>query len=158
MSKIPLYKRIQKDIRDKIMSGVLRPKDLIASEKEISEEFKVSKITAKNALIGLADEGLVIRIQEKVHSYLGAVRSEMIKPVTPPLQTNNLIGLIIPTIKTKVIQKLLDYLVYFSKEAGYQLILHITRESSSEESLAIKELTQSEVKGIIVFPTEDEKY
>ncbi|CAH1208031.1 HTH-type transcriptional repressor PurR [Paenibacillus allorhizoplanae] len=160
MSKIPLYKQIQQDIRDKIVSGILRPKDLIASEQEISETFKVSKITAKNALIGLADEGLVTRIQGKgTFVAAGPFHSDTTKPVvTPPLQSNNIIGLIIPTMKTRVIQKLLDYLEYFSKEAGYQLILHITRESLTEESRSIKELIQAGVKGIIVFPTEDEKY
>ena len=64
----------------------------------------------------------------------------------------------IPTMKTKVIQQLLDSVEYHLKESGYQLILHITRESSAEESRSIKELIEAGVRGLIVFPTEDEKY
>ncbi|HEY0829142.1 MAG TPA: GntR family transcriptional regulator [Bacilli bacterium] len=159
MGKIPLYKQIQKSIRDKIISGELRPKDLIPSEQEISGEFKVSKITAKNAVIGLADEGLVIRIQGK-GTFVSRQpdSSDMAKLLTPTIQTSDFIGLIIPTMKTKVIQKLLNNIEYFLKEEGFQLVLHITRESSSIESRAINELKKSGVKGIIVFPTEDEKY
>ena len=47
MSKIPLYKQIQNNIRAKITSGELRPKDLIPSEQEVSEEYKVSKINGE---------------------------------------------------------------------------------------------------------------
>ncbi|WP_227013870.1 type 1 periplasmic-binding domain-containing protein [Paenibacillus psychroresistens] len=59
---------------------------------------------------------------------------------------------------SNVILKLLEYIEYYCKEAGYQLILHNTRESSIEESNAIKQLVEAGVKGIIIFPTEIEKY
>jgi DNA-binding LacI/PurR family transcriptional regulator len=124
------------------------------------EEYKVSKITVKNALAALSDEGIVIRIQGK-----GTFVSEQpftsipLKPAKREAGTGQYIGFIIPTLKTRVIQRLIDYVEYFIKEAGYQLVLHMTRESSAEESRAIRDLTESDgVKGIIVFPTEDESY
>ncbi|MDF2649657.1 MAG: GntR family transcriptional regulator [Paenibacillus sp.] len=65
MNKIPLYKQIYHSIKDKIISGELRPKDRVPSEQEFMDEFMVSKITVKNALAVLVDEGLVTRIQGK---------------------------------------------------------------------------------------------
>lgn len=156
MSKMPLYKQIQSYYRERILTGELRYKDRVPSEQEIMEEFRVSKITVKNALISLAEEGLITRIQGK-GTFVAQVNDEALS-VKSRLQSgspvegmNNIIGFIIPTLKTKVIQKLVDYVELHAKEAGYQTILHITRESSVEESKAINKLTEIGVKGIIVF-------
>ncbi|MBW5447847.1 GntR family transcriptional regulator [Cohnella sp. CFH 77786] len=163
MSKTPLYKQIQQSIRDGILSGELRPKDRVPSEQELMEAYNVSKITVKNALAALADEGIVIRIQGK-GTFVADRPFEAVPAAAAALPATRsaagkYIGFIIPTLKTKVIQQLVDHMEYFVKEAGYQLVLHLTRESSAEESRAIQELTDcSEVKGIIVFPTEDETY
>jgi GntR family transcriptional regulator of arabinose operon len=161
MNKIPLYKQIYHSIKDKIISGELRPKDRVPSEQEFMDEFMVSKITVKNALAVLVDEGLVTRIQGKGTFVSVTPNSITMDPKSRSTASSsqNYIGLIIPTMKTKVIQRLVDYIEYYVKEAGYQLVLHITRESSIEESRSVQELTNTEgVRGIIVFPTEDESY
>ncbi|KRE86568.1 GntR family transcriptional regulator [Paenibacillus sp. Soil766] len=160
MHKMPLYKQIYQSIKDRIQTGELRPKDRVPSEQEFMDEYKVSKITVKNALAALVDEGLVNRIQGK-GTFVSSIPSLTVqKNASLPAPTSSgYIGLIIPTMKTMVIQKLVDYIEYYIKAAGYQLILHITRESSLEESRSVQELTSSPgMRGIIVFPTEDEIY
>lgn len=159
IKKTALYKQIRENIREKIVNGQLRPSDRIPSEQELMDEFKVSKITVKNALAELADEGLVTRIQGKgtfvsAHLEMAGALSE---PGTAP-SAAPLIGFIIPTMKTSVIRKLVDHVELYSKEAGYQMILSITRESAAEESRSIRDLADAGVQGLIVFPTEDEKY
>lgn len=171
MKKIPLYKQIKQQIKEKIISGELRYKDRVPSEQEMMDEYQVSKITVKNALIGLAEEGLVIRVQGKgtfvcwkEQECINQSQSDSIYGTQPrvlsntPLANLPLIGLIIPTMKTNVIQKMIDYSEYYAGQLGYQLILHITRESSSNESEAIDRLLSIGAQGMIVFPTEDEKY
>ena len=160
MRKLPLYKQIQDYYRDQILSGALRHRDRVPSEQEIMDEFRVSKITVKNAMIALADEGLVMRIQGKgtFVAGLSPTAAADVQDHVDRANPGDLIGFIIPTMKTKVIQKLVDHMELHAKEAGYQLILHITRESSAEESKAINQLSAMGVRGIIVFPTEDEKY
>lgn len=171
MKKMPLYKQIKQQIKDKIISGELRYKDRVPSEQEIMDEYQVSKITVKNALIGLAEEGWVTRIQgkgtfvcwneqeESNHTpseYLSGHHQRGSSSI--PTAHLPLIGLIIPTMKTSVIQKMIDYTEYYAGQLGYQLILHITRESSSNETEAIVRLLSIGAQGMIVFPTEDEKY
>ncbi|UKS25258.1 GntR family transcriptional regulator [Paenibacillus sp. HWE-109] len=161
MSKVPLYKQIYQSIKDKILAGELRPKDRVPSEQEFMDQFMVSKTTVKTALAILLDEGLVTRIQGKGTFVSASPSSFIVDPNSRNIASNSptYIGLIIPTIKTKVIQQLVDRIEYYVKEAGCQLVLHITRESSSEESRSVQELTQTHgVRGIIVFPTEDESY
>lgn len=154
--KTALYKQIQEHIKEKIQSGELRPKDRVPSEQEIMEEYKVSKITVKNALTALADDGYVVRVQGKgTFVKEQPFHTDRVKQNPSPVK---FIGFVIPTLKTNVIQKLVDHVEYYLSQAGYQMLLRITRESSAEESRAIKELLDVGVKGLIVFPTEDEKY
>jgi GntR family transcriptional regulator len=57
----PTYKRIQNVIRRRIEEGLLRPGDLVASERELAKTHKVSLMTARHALADLAREGMVER-------------------------------------------------------------------------------------------------
>ncbi|MGO4373752.1 GntR family transcriptional regulator [Paenibacillus sp. MCAF20] len=139
IKKTALYKQIQQQIREKIISGRLRPSDRIPSEQELMDEFKVSKITVKNALTELADEGLVTRIQGKgtfVAADVKLAGTSSMRIAAP--NALPLIGFTIPTMKTRVIQKLVDYMEFHLKEAGFQMILSITRESAAEESKSIR--------------------
>ena len=159
MSQHPLYKQIQNDIKQKIMSGELRPNDRVPSEQELMDQYRVSKITVKNALIGLADEGIVVRIQGKGTFVSESSRlQEAITLANRQMHPGNLIGFIVPAMTTRVEQKLLRHVEYFVRTAGYRLLVKITRESSAEEASAIQDLIDAGVSGMIIFPTEDEKY
>ena len=57
----PVYKKIQNNIRNQIASGRLKPGDAVASERELAKIHKVSLMTARHALAGLENEGVVER-------------------------------------------------------------------------------------------------
>jgi GntR family transcriptional regulator len=57
----PVYKKIQNQIRNQIASGKLKPGDAVASERELAKTHKVSLMTARHALAGLENEGVVER-------------------------------------------------------------------------------------------------
>lgn len=61
----PLYRQLEKYFRSAIVSGELQPGDKIETEEELSERFKVSRITVRNAISILADDGLLIKQQGK---------------------------------------------------------------------------------------------
>lgn len=60
-SPLPLYYQIREQLRARILSGELRPGDLLPGEADICAETGVSRMTARQALCQLASEGLVIR-------------------------------------------------------------------------------------------------
>ncbi|HZZ15332.1 MAG TPA: GntR family transcriptional regulator [Candidatus Sulfotelmatobacter sp.] len=60
-SSTPAYKRIQSVIRNRIASDGLKPGDAVASERELAKTHKVSLMTARHALAGLEQEGIVER-------------------------------------------------------------------------------------------------
>lgn len=59
--KTPLYHQIALIFRQKILNGYYAIDDRLPTEKEITAEYGVSRITAKRALDDLAQEGLVVR-------------------------------------------------------------------------------------------------
>ena len=60
-SPTPLYHQLYSMLRDSILGGVLEDGSRMPSEKELSTNFKVSRITARRALDDLAAENLVAR-------------------------------------------------------------------------------------------------
>lgn len=160
MKSIPLYKQIQEDIKKMIRDGALREGDRVPSEKELAEQYRVSQITSKNALIGLVEEGYVVRVQGKGTF----IKGEPLKIHQPGEQQETgvklggTIGLIIPTMKTIVDQRLFDNIEKYVTEAGYDLMVRITRESQEEEAKAVENFAVKGVKGLIIFPVENENY
>ncbi|HEX3026101.1 MAG TPA: GntR family transcriptional regulator [Clostridia bacterium] len=70
-SSVPLYRQLIDSIKHDITTGELKPGDQIPSEIELSEEYQVSRLTVRNAVSILAEEGLVEKVQGKgtyVHS------------------------------------------------------------------------------------------
>ncbi|MGA8730888.1 MAG: GntR family transcriptional regulator [Terracidiphilus sp.] len=57
----PAYKRIQSAIRQQIDAGDLKPGDVVDSERELARIHGVSLMTARHALSGLSQEGIVER-------------------------------------------------------------------------------------------------
>ncbi len=63
--QLPLYHRIENDLKNKIFLGNFKPGDMLPSEREIMEIYKVSRLTAREAVNRLAIQGLVEKVQGK---------------------------------------------------------------------------------------------
>lgn len=57
----PLYIQLQQLIRDAIKRNLLAQDDAIPAERDLAEEYAVSRITVRKALGGLVEEGLLTR-------------------------------------------------------------------------------------------------
>jgi GntR family transcriptional regulator len=58
---LPAYKQIQSAIAKRLERGLLRPGDLVDSERELARIHGVSLMTARHALTALEREGMVVR-------------------------------------------------------------------------------------------------
>ena len=58
---LPAYKQIQSEIVKRLEGGLLRPGDLVDSERELARIHGVSLMTARHALTALEREGMVVR-------------------------------------------------------------------------------------------------
>lgn len=59
----PIYNQIKDLLLEKIKSGEYKPGSKLPSERELSNQYKVSRMTARNALTALVNEGWAYRQQ-----------------------------------------------------------------------------------------------
>ncbi len=60
-SFIPVYYRLEKFLRDQILSGALKPGAAIPPESQLAQQFSTSRMTVRQALSRLVFEGLIER-------------------------------------------------------------------------------------------------
>jgi GntR family transcriptional regulator len=93
-SRAPLYLRLQDAVRRAIETRTLQPQEALPPERDLADEFAVSRITVRKALDGLVREGLLTRRQgagtfvagrvEKNFSKLSSFSEDMIaRGMTP---------------------------------------------------------------------------
>ncbi len=78
----PIYKQIESHIKNLIQSKTLKQGELIPSEKQLSEEFSVTRMTVRSALNNLVKDGYITRqrgvgsivLANKVYDNISAVR------------------------------------------------------------------------------------
>jgi GntR family transcriptional regulator len=61
-SHVPVYWQIKEDIHRQIMQGELQPGNQIPSEPKLAENYGVSRLTARNAVTELVNEGYLQRL------------------------------------------------------------------------------------------------
>ena len=64
-SPLPRYFQLKEILRERIRLGEWKPGDLIPSERELSEKYGISRMTARQAVTDLVNEGLFYREQGK---------------------------------------------------------------------------------------------
>lgn len=64
-SPIPVYYQLKNDLTSKIAQGVWKPGECIASERELCEIYGVSRMTIRQAVGELVQEGILLRIKGK---------------------------------------------------------------------------------------------
>ena len=62
-SSLPLYQQLQRALREAIEKRILGPDDALPAERQLANDFAVSRITVRKAIDGLVDEGLLVRRQ-----------------------------------------------------------------------------------------------
>jgi GntR family transcriptional regulator of arabinose operon len=165
---MPLYEKIYLDLLNQIQTGVLKPNDRVPSEKELADQYQVSRITSKNALEKLAQTGLIERIRGK-GSYVSAAKpdfsklEQVLKQKTNEAdmiqESNGLIGMIFPDMFSDCYGKtLMQSIEKRCSELNYHLVIKLTYGNQEQEEAAILSMIQLGVKGIIVYPVNGQHY
>ncbi|HYF95296.1 MAG TPA: GntR family transcriptional regulator [Symbiobacteriaceae bacterium] len=147
----PLYTQIKQHLEEEIRSGRLRPGERIPSEAELAQQFKVSRITSKQALVLLAREGLVFRIPGK-GSY---VSEEVAEPRTGPRRT---LGLVLPVLTSRYELELLRGAEAEARSHAYTLAIRQSDGLQGNEAQAATDLQAAGVDGLIIWPVDGEYY
>ena len=92
---IPLYYQLETILRKKIVSGDYATEAPLPSEDAIADEYRVSRITVRQALASLEKEGLVVRLRGK-----GTFVSKEIQGIERPRFTGTIEDLILMGLRT----------------------------------------------------------
>jgi len=93
---IPLYYQLDTILRKRIALGELTQGDILPSEEALAKEYDLSRITVRQALSSLANDGLIVRKRGK-----GTFVSKKHTPFEPPKFTGFIEDLISMGIRTK---------------------------------------------------------
>ncbi|GAA4237126.1 DNA-binding GntR family transcriptional regulator [Streptosporangium album] len=63
--KTPLYQQIANEIAERIRKGEFRPNRAIPSEKTLMEQYGVAKVTIRNSVAFLRDQGWVFTVRHR---------------------------------------------------------------------------------------------
>ena len=74
-SMVPIYEQIVDQIKAMIVSGELKPDDILPSVRSLSKELKISALTVKKAYDTLESEGFTVTVHGK-GTYVSAVNQE----------------------------------------------------------------------------------
>jgi GntR family transcriptional regulator, arabinose operon transcriptional repressor len=172
-ARMPLYEQIYTFIFDAVRQGRLRTGDRVPSEKELAEQFNVSRITSKRALEELESAGVVRRRRgygtfvsdvlpdlERIERERTSLTDTSIGEIHQPEQDElpRLIGFIVPDFSEVFGMRMLYALEDAAAAHNCHLILRRTHGQRHIEQQAINSLVRSGVDGIVVFPVHGEYY
>lgn len=158
MKQPPLYEQIYEEMLEKIRKGELGVGDRLPSEKELSEQYHVSRITSKKAIEMLAEGGLAIRMPGK-GSFVSDknLAAEGYAPGRKEA-AQNMIGVILDGFGPSFGCQLLGSIEEECQRQGFSMVLHCSYGKMEEETKAIAQMRQMGVSGILIMCVHDENY
>ncbi|MDQ0200264.1 GntR family transcriptional regulator [Neobacillus ginsengisoli] len=152
---IALYEKVYRSLKHEILGGIYKPGDRIPSEKELTNSFKISRITSKKALEKLVEEGIVYRQQGKGTFVSQYKEVNNISPTTS--YRKPLFGLIVTNFDDSYSSKLISS-IEIASEGQCLIILKQSFGLPEKEEKIIKELLEYGVDGMIIYPAQAEHF
>ena len=150
-----LYLQIYQQLLEEVQSGVYE-NDRLPTEKEVTEKYFVSRITARKALDALADAGIVVRISGK--GTFVRKKNPILQKVARPAKSMPVIALVMGGYGASFGLDILNSVLHRAQEKGMQVIVKDTRNDQSIEFKMLEDLARSGVDGIIIQPAHGEVY
>lgn len=143
-----LYQKIYNDLVEHIQFGHLQPGDKMPTEKELMEQYQVSRITASRAMSELAKNGYITRARK-----IGSIVSGSVAPVVSEPARIQVIPLVIPMDATDT-GDLISGLQQKANDFGYVIPLYNTNRDLNTERKVLSEQLNKDIGGIICYPLE----
>jgi len=161
----PLYQQIYQDLLSGIRAGTWKEGDRLPSEKELADQYGVSRITSKKALEMLSTAGCIQRIpgkgsfvQQATSAGMAAVDGTTLSGRGSDRSRPLLIGLIMPDFDATYGIGLLAGVEKACAEQGIFLILRRSYGDQTMEERSIEEVMLLGVDGILIMPVHGEHY
>ncbi len=147
-SHIPLYIQLKLLLKNKILSGILKPGDFMETESQLCEKYKLSRYPVRQALGELEKEGYINRVRG---------RGTIINSITGKNKKNFVLGLILSNLTDEHSINILAGFEKESRKKNYSTIVCSYDGSPDEEQKCIKKMLNDNPGGIFIFPSENSK-
>lgn len=163
MEKELLYQKIYNDLLEGIQTQSYLPGQRLPSEKELAEQYGVSRITSKKALEMLAERKFITRRPGKGSYVLesGEAESRRIASLLPADGLGNkgrLLGVVLDNFGMTYGCKIVKGIERACRKLNFCMVLKCTYGDMEEESKAIRELIAMGAEGIILMCVQGETY
>ncbi|MDO4292902.1 MAG: GntR family transcriptional regulator [Eubacteriales bacterium] len=172
MKQAPLYEQIYREILGKIQDQTYQAGERLPSEKELSEQYHVSRITSKKALELLAEAGLAVRMpgrgtfvsegaaERRESSPGGQLPGALLSGQLSGQQQNTppLLGVILDGFGPDFGCRLLGSIEEECRQQGFSMCLHCSCGQVEEETRAIGRMRSLGAQGILIMCVHDENY
>lgn len=151
----PKYELIMEDIISQILSNDFSYENPLCTEKQLSEKYKVSRITAKRAITELEHRGILYR-KRGVGSFVTRNAMSDLSNAPEPQEDSQMISLLLPFDVTKgglfdTIQVVNSHL----NKNGCFMSIYTTDTSTKKEKASIKLLLSQNISGLVYYPMRD---
>lgn len=159
--KQPLYLQVKNYLMDEIREKRLLPGSMISSEKELSEQFKVSRITVRKALSELEAENVIYRYPGK--GTFVSDQKELLDMAEREKEEKTekkeyAIGVIMSHLDSPFQVSLLQALEKALGKRGYQMMFGLSHGRNQIEDELIDRMRSHGVDGLVIYPVDGAFY
>jgi GntR family transcriptional regulator len=140
-SPIPLYYQIEELLRGQIASGQLKPGDMLSPEIALSKQLGVSRLTLRQALNNLTNDGLLIRKRAK-GTYIAPQRNKITFQRDQLMGVTDVVGDMGFAVRSRVLEQALI------PAAG--ILMHELKLSSRDQVILIRRLRSAGDEPIVI--------
>jgi GntR family transcriptional regulator of arabinose operon len=148
----PLYSQIIEILRDRILRGEYVAEQQLPTEVELAEQFSVSRITSKRALIELEREGLIYRRRGSGSFVKKREEIRRVSEEKTESASNRIISMVIPYVANNKMLGIIPAVSGYLESKGYYLSIHNSNWSSGTEREMLRSLPKRGTSGIILYP------
>lgn len=157
--KKPLYIQIKEYILTEISENRLVVGDMLPPEKDLIEQFKVSRITVRRAMDELEDEGIIARYPGKGTFVSSTQKIDFAsKNEKERRREDYTIGVIMSHLDSPFQVSLLQALETAIGKHGFQMMFGLTHGRNQIENELIDRMREHGVDGLIIFPVDGAYY
>lgn len=156
----PLYVQIKEYVLKQIQNGSLQEGDRVPSESELARCFSVSRITSRQALTELVNDGYLYRIRgkgtfvKKTNPFAESPGKSGALISHKTLTSQKTVGLMGPLVTDYPISEMIIGTESVLKSEGYDLLLVNSENDPKVEKENLEQLTENKACGVILWSAE----
>jgi GntR family transcriptional regulator of arabinose operon len=148
----PLYSQIFEILRDRISRGEYVTDQQLPTEVELAEQYGVSRITSKRALIDLEREGLIYRRRGSGSFVKKQDEARRVTDKHVFSSSSRIVSMILPFVNANNTLDHMPGVARYLESKGYYLSIHNSDWSSVQERELLRSLPKRGTSGIILYP------